>query len=348
MHRPFTFRVASVPMPWPNTLLVFLLMSAGVLTRAASLSAAEPVALPARSDWTLRGTAFEAGADGAWDVRLHGQISPCAVIKKDGRYFLYYIGADGARSTDGGPRHRALGVASSEDGLEFARHSENPVLTHLPHENEEEGIFSAGSAVGAEGRVVIHYGAIWARNATTESVRSNVALATAADPTDPADLTDRGDVLLWDDRDVWGWGDEIFPVGTLREGDTWHVYYIAKGNEGAWKLALASGPAPDELPRTRPVLESGAHVIGGCEPVRISEDRIALFIVRDFDRNRIEVRTAPVSAPHRLSEPRLTYRFPGYRHTTVLLDREVGTWFMYQRRAGDNRIVVRTAPIRKE
>jgi hypothetical protein len=267
------------------------------------------------------------------------------VLKIEGRFFLYYVGADGDRSTDQGPRYRALGLAVSDDGLSYTSDPGNPVLTYLPHRNEEEGIFSAGAALGTDGDVIVHYGAIWARDAVTESVHCNVALATGPGP---GQLKPAGDVLRWDDHAVWGWGDEISPVGTLFDGREWHVYYISKGHTGPWKLALASGPAPDRMIKTRPVINDGPFVIGGCNPVPISAERIALFIVRDFEENLIEVRSAPLIAPHDISDVVQTYRFPGYRHTAVLLDRDSDTWFMYQRETAGNHVVVRTAPARVE
>jgi len=304
-----------------------------------------PVAIPEQGDWTLQGIALEAGAAGAWDSRLYGQISPSAVVKKDGTWLLYYVGADGDRGSDGGPSNRALGVATSSDGIHFTKHDANPVLTHLPHGNEEEGVFSAGATVD-EGRVVLYYSAIWAANATTESVQGYVSLASSDDG---LQLEDHGPVVSWDDPSVWGYGDELFPLGVLRTADGWFVYYGAKGNEASWDLGGAWGGSTTQLPSTTSVLITG-DVIGGCDPVRISEDEVALFVVRDFQANRIEVRRAPYDNPAALGEPERSYSaFDGtYRHTTVMLDRETSTWFMYQSTDSEdsgNHVVVRTAPM---
>jgi len=104
------------------------------------------------------------------------------------------------------------------------------------------------------------------------------------------------------------------------------------------------------MPNTRAALIKG-QIIGGCDPIFISNDKIALFIVYEFDKNYIEIRTADVSLPERLSDPVETYRMfpPRYRHTTVYLDRDEKKWFMYQAtdRARDgNQIVARTAPMK--
>ena len=95
------------------------------------------VALPKESDWTDHGIVTEAGPTGSWDVRLSA-ISPCTVVKKNEIYFLYYIGADGDRATDGGPRHWALGEITSTDGIHFTNYSTNPIITQGSHNNEEE------------------------------------------------------------------------------------------------------------------------------------------------------------------------------------------------------------------
>lgn len=90
------------------------------------------------------------------------------VPPKDPTYFLYYIGADGNRSADGRPRHRALGVAISKDGIHFTKYPCNPIITHLPHSNEEEGVFSAAAMLDESGNVVLYYGAMDAGSPTSE------------------------------------------------------------------------------------------------------------------------------------------------------------------------------------
>ena len=303
------------------------------------------IQIPKQSDWTLQGTALTAGAPGSWDLRFHGQISPSSVIKKDGVYYLYYVGADGNRSTDGGPSHRSLGVATSTDGINFTKHPGNPVITHLPHNNQEEGIFSAGTALAANGDIILVYGAIWAANSTTESVQSHVALATSSDG---LNFTDHRYVLSWNDNNVWGYGDELFGVGTFYGNGNWHVYYIAKGSQGSWKLAIGTGPDLDNLTTTSGVITSGDFVIGGGDPVFLSEDKIALFNVRKSDKAYIEVRTADVSSPGQLSAPVRSYDTFPYAHATVFLDKESDTWFLYQatdRQEDGNKIIVSTAPM---
>ena len=305
------------------------------------------VVIPEQSDWSESEVVLESGSSGSWDARLYGQISPCTVVQTDGIFYLYYVGSCGDRGTDGGPKDRALGLATSTDGIHFEKCHGNPVITHQPAGNVEEGVFSAAATAGKDGGLLLYYGAIWAENASTEEVHCYVALAGS---NDGKGLEDYGYVLSWNDPSVWGYGDEIFPLGAYYANGRYNVYYGAKGRVGAWKLGVATGSRKDRVMHTRAVLTNG-QITGGCDPVFISEDRIALFIVYEFEKNYIEVRTADVKAPERLSDPVETYHMfpPHYRHTAVYLDRDRKKWFMYQAtdRAPDgNQIVARTAPMR--
>jgi len=296
-----------------------------------------------QSNWEEWGAVLTNGPVGSWDARLHGMISPCSVVKKDGMYYLYFIGADGDRSTDGGPRHRALGVATSSDGIHFTKYVGNPVLTYLPHDNEEEGVFSAGATLDENNNVVLYYGAMDAGTPTSTSVVSDVRVAVSNNGVDFADL---GEALSHADSSVWGYGDELFPVGTFRANGQWYVYYIAKGRDDVyWDLGLAWGSSKGSLSSSQAVLTGGSFIIGGGDPVWIGLDRIALFLVRDFDQPFVEARTASISSPGQLSELVEMYDFgSGWGSATLFLDRGANTWFMYQMEPGGNAIHVRTAP----
>lgn len=297
--------------------------------------------IPRQLEWKDRGVVLRAGPKGSWDVRLHGMISPCTVVKKNGTYFLYYIGADGDRSTDGGPRYRALGVATSPDGIDFTKYRRNPILTYFPHNNEEEGIYSAGATLDGSGNIVLYYGALDAGSSNSASVDSDVRLSVSANGLDFIDL---GDVLSHADRTVWGYGDELFPVGVFNIGRTWYLYYIAEGNDTKWDLGLAWGESPRELINTQAVLKDHVDIIGGGDPIRLDSDTIGLFVVRDFAKSFVEVNAASMNAPWILDSNILTYDFNGYRHSTVFLDSDAKTWFMYIREADGDQIRVFTAP----
>jgi hypothetical protein len=304
------------------------------------------ILIPKQSDWTDQGIAFTNGPTGSWDVRLGGMISPCTVVKKDGTYFLYYIGADGDRSTDGGPRHRALGVATSTDGINFAKYSGNPILTHLPHINEEEGIFSGGATIDNNGNISLYYGAMDAGSATSGSVDGDIRLAVSSDC---FNFTEIGDVVSHSDSSVWGYGDELFPMGTFQANGQWYVYYIAKGYDTHRDLGLAWGPSADDLPNTQAVLTgSDVKIMSGGDPKWVAPDKIALFMVRRASSTPyiVEIRTASSNLPGQLSAPVETYSFSNFgEDITFFLDKDTSTWFMYYLNGTEDAIRVKTAPV---
>lgn len=305
----------------------------------------QEVKIPQISEWEEVGIVLAKGSPGTWDARLTGMINPCVVIKKSGTYFLYYIGASGDRTTDGGPAFRALGVATSSDGIHYRKYDSNPILKHLPHNNQEEGIFSAASSLDENGQIALHYGALWASNPTTESVQASIALATSIDG---LNFRDRGHIVRWNDESVWGYGDELFPVGSYRVDRNWYVYYIAKGaKEPKWSLGLATGPAADNLPNSEAAVRQFNFFYSGGDPVLIGADKIALYIETLDPRHKIEIRTASLSAPAQLSNPIETYDYKStLKGQTVFLDTELGKWFMYYLSSDGANIRVKTAPVR--
>ncbi|MCX9085647.1 MAG: hypothetical protein OIN87_12710 [Candidatus Methanoperedens sp.] len=296
--------------------------------------------VPEQADWIDQGIVIGSGSNGAWDIRLGGMTSPSTVVKKNGTFFLYYIGADGNRSTDKGPRHRALGVATSTDGINFIKYARNPILNYLPHKNEEEGIFSAGATLDEQGNIVLYYAALDAGSTVSESVNSDVRLAVSSNGFDFKDL---GKVISHSDKKVWGYGDELFPIGAFNANGNYSVYYIAKGFNGIqWDLGIASGHGMKNLTITGPLLLSGSDVIGGGDPVYIENETIALFIVRGRNPNFVEVRTASINKTNNLSEPIVRYDNIT-THNTIFLDKEINTWFMYYYDPDKNSINVKTA-----
>ncbi len=330
------------------SLACLTLLPAPAATAASCKDKFQEVALPHANDWSHEQVVLAAGSEGSWDERLYGQISPCTVVKKNDTYFLYYVGADGNRTTDGGPANRALGVATSKDGIHFKKFEKNPILTHQPQNNQEEGVFSAGSILDDNGDILLYFGATLAGNAHTESVQCNVGLASSKDG---FHFKNRGYIFSWDDPRVWGHGDEISSIGAFKFGEKYSIYYLAVSARASWGLGVAQGNSPSDFNRFNKVQDEQRDIIGGCDPIRISNDSIALFVVKDFNSNIIEVMTAPVDHPEILNGPVRTYPMfrPNYRHTTVFLDREQKMWFMYQssdQPNNGNEIIVRTAPMK--
>jgi len=315
------------PLPSARLLTVGRLILSLFCTISVDAKAQMAVDIPIQSDWEDLGVVLQAGPPGSWDVRLEGAISPCAVVKKDGTYFLYYIGADGNRVlSDFGPRHRALGVATSADGINFTKYPGNPIITFLPHNNEEEGVFSCGATLVVSGSVVLYYGAMDAGTSTSTLVVSDGRLAIS---NNGLEFSDQGVVIPHDDPLVWNSGDELFPVGVFMAEGQWHVYYIGTGTEGNWKLGIASGSNLDNVSSFTREVNAGSLIIGGSDPVWVASRKIALFMNRGFPTLDIIVSTASSSSPNTLGPVEQIYDFPDCLHATTFFDDEANTWFMY-------------------
>jgi hypothetical protein len=330
---------------WP-LLVLGIVISAGFLLRPLLTRANQDCtyvpgppaegqyALPQQDDWVDYGPVLLSGPPGAWDDGLGAAPTMSAVVRQGDTTFLYYVGFDGLRSTDGWERHRAIGVATSADGIRFNKHADSPIITHLPNNNEEESAGGMSVIVDQDGKLTMYWAASNAGNATSQEVIVDVKLATSDDG---LAYTTQGDVLNHQDTRVWGYGDELFPVGIFFDGTNWNLYYIAKGLFGIhWDLGLAQGTAPDRLTQTGCVLRKGdgGNIYGGGSIVEIGPDTYALFLMRNNEsRNNtppyMEARTFSGRSPEQLSAPAATYNFPGFYEGSVVLDQQRRTWFMY-------------------
>lgn len=308
--------------------------------------------LPSQGDWQSQRLALSKGETGAWDQYLgdprrgvQGMASPCALLKKQGTYYLYYIGADGLRSSDDGMRHRSLGVATSQDGLHFVKHRENPILQFQPHGNEEEGIYSAAAFLTPTGEVVLYYQAMnsgWRRSA---SVVADVRVAVSADGLSFRDL---GEVLSHGDRRLWGFGDELFPLYGFHANETWHLYYLAKGKAAFWDLGLARGSTMGDLATTERVLDLPAEIRGGSGSPILDGESLLVPILRRHSAEKwdLQLRSGDSQVPNNLSVAEVTYAFPDLETAVLYLDRETRRWLLYYADSAATGIYVRTAALK--
>jgi len=306
------------------------------------------ISIPKATDWVDYGPIFEAGAEGAWDFNLNWLAS---VVKKKDTYYLYYVGSDGYRSDDGeAARHRAIGLATSTDGIRFTKYPGNPIMTHAPFNGEEEGANSAGVTLNTDGEFVMYYGAAFGAK---DQINADGRVAVSEDGftfTDLARVLDHRSPLVhrlvperfhgahefvqkvFHPSALHGHGDEIFPVATFEHNGTWHVYYMPNGGTAPRTLGLAWGPSIDNLPCSVKVLDGSWK-----QPVRtwgnvsqLGPDKIALFVQKLWWPDTfVEIHTAAPDAPHQLSEPVERYHIPDLKFGTVFLDSERKTWFMY-------------------
>ena len=297
------------------------------------------VRLPSQADWVDQGIILEAGADGDWDHYLWGGFA-FSVIKKDGTYYLYYQGSSDYRTEyDETVLWRAIGVATSRDGIHFSKHAENPVLTWFPQQYGEEGAVSSGVTLGQQGEIVMYYGANTQESRTT--VNADARIATSWDG---LKFTDLGVALDRKDKSVWGGGDELFPVDAIFDSEQWFVYYIPNGTPESGLLGVASGDQDNVLVQSSAVTSGGnpISVWGTAGHVRLDKETYAL-ILNNVRENRTEVRLVSLKTPHIVSEPMAIYQFDEVQQAVLLLDEENETWLMYYR-THENSYGVKLAP----
>lgn len=307
---------------------------------ATSLSAAgNTIEIPAQTDWTDHGWILNPGPNGSWDKYLNGMMT-ASVIKKNGVYYLYYGGACCYSTPLGSVTDRAIGVATSTDGINFTKHSGNPIITWQPKNGPEEGAASSAATVDPNGQIVLYYGANTEESSSTVNADSRLAVSGNG-----KSFADKGIVLNHNDNSVWGSGDELFPIIAFEDSGSWYQYYLPNGSPQGRTLGVAWGPARNNLTNSAAARDGKAiqawGVGGGA--VRIAAGTYALFI-NDVRDPKTEVRTVSTSSPATLSKPVEVYQWPDVAQFTVLLDTEVNTWFMYYRNAAQNRYGVKTAP----
>lgn len=301
------------------------------------------IAIPQQEDWIDHGKIIDSGSEGDWDLYLWGGFAN-SVVKKDGVYYLYYQGSNGYDEDEGTVTYRAIGVATSEDGISFSKYQNNPVLGWFPHNQLEEGAVSAGASLSTQGEVVLYYGAnTWISGS---QVNADVRLALS---TDGLKFGDAGKVLDHKDRSIWGWGDELFPIIGFADNGRWFVYYIPNGVPQTGLLGVAWGNEKDQLENSAAALSGGKFVPvwgpGGLANIGRGSHVLFTSNLRAPGGAVIEARSLSLEKPNILSEPVAVYRFEDASLATVYLDMERLTWFMYYRSADFNWYGVKTAPV---
>jgi hypothetical protein len=302
------------------------------------------IEVPKQNEWVDYGTIFEAGEEGEWDLYLWGGFTGTAV-KKDNTYFLYYQGSSGYRyEPDETVVWRAIGLATSKDGINFTKYEGNPVITWFPSGypdgNGEEGAKSGGVTLDSHGDFLLYYGANTATGPTT--VFSDGRLAKSDDG---YHFIDVGAPLEHTDRSIWGSGDELAPIATINDRGQWIVYYLPNGRGIGRKLGVAWGNEPDNLSKSAAVRNNFSTISawGMASAAKIGPKTYAIF-TNWVTEPKTEVRLMSLDAPHRLSNVVEEYNFDDFSQATVILDEERRTWFMYYRNGNADRYGVKLAP----
>jgi len=93
--------------------------------------------------WTRTGPLFDTGAPGSFDAKWC--VLPHVVRMRDDRWHLYYTGNAGRGS--GLSAFPGMGLATSDDGITWTRHGDQPVLERSHEHGDPDAIGVAGGSV---------------------------------------------------------------------------------------------------------------------------------------------------------------------------------------------------------
>lgn len=295
--------------------------------------------IPESEDWIDLGEILSAGLPGTWDHLHYGGFA-ASVVKRDGTILLYYQGADSYDEAFGTVANRAIGVATSTDGINFLKHAKNPVIRWRPNAWLEEGAVSSAPLLDASQAVWMYYGA----NSRIDdwNVSADARLAYSADGVTFADV---GLILGHSTSTLWGSGDELFPIAAIYEGGDVLLYYLPNGAGRRGKLGVARLEAGVRVVYSSEVKGPGSAPLsawGAASIVEVAPGWHVLFLNRD-NESCIEARLVELHRPDRVSAPLTEYCFGNMSKGTVFLDQQSDTWFLYYRSRDGRSYGVKTA-----
>jgi len=161
------------------------------------------------------------GANGTWD---DDEVWRPVVLKEGSGYKMWYVADDGSTPS-------RLGLATSSNGLAWAKYGGNPVLS--PGGGWEAGGLSGGSVISDSGQYKIWY------TGFNSSGVGRIGYATSPNGINWTKyggnpVLDVGVSGSWEDADV------MFP-SVLKQGNTYHMWY--EGNDGSGQSTHRIGHA---------------------------------------------------------------------------------------------------------
>jgi hypothetical protein len=278
--------------------------------------------VPNKGDWSPEVTALTPNSNSnAWDHILWGAASPSTMVKFNGTYFLYYIGAAGdTGDPEYNPVRRSLGVATSSNGINFTKYGSNPIITYTTTGGTapEEGIGGATAIVVGD-TIHMYYAAI--RSTGGQVVDLDIRYRKSIDG-----YNFTNDTLIYSSP-----GDEYSPLGVTYNGSVWSVYIKGPLTSGKGPISRLSGTSPVSLPNKTSVT-STTFGSGGNANYILNNVFAVHFDRREPTEDRFQVRIVNGASPDALSEPLFSYTFGIYGdHATpaTFKDDAIGKWFMY-------------------
>lgn len=279
--------------------------------------------VPNTSDWQTQGVAIREGEEGEWDRYLWGAFAN-SVIKKDGVYYLYYQGSRYYDDACDSVAERAIGVATSIDGINWTKHPDNPIITWSQAGSIEEGAVSSGVLID-NNTVYLYYGA---NTGTGCNVSGNGRLAISSDG---VNFTDQGQVINALSSTLWGRGDEVFPIGAYKYNNNWNVFYTPNGVSQSRRLGVISGISPTSFSSSSPV-NSGSIPAWGTVSV-VKNNQTGYAFVNDPGTNLpISVYSFSLNNPTSFILQN-SYVFTDCSRGSVLYEPEINKWLMLCRSA---------------
>ncbi len=284
-----------------------------------STPAPEPISIPALEDWDAGSMAFSQGAEGEWDHILWGGFAN-SLVKKGDTYYLYYQGSQFYDDTCESVAHRAIGVATSTDGIHWTKSPRNPVLTWTSQGSIEEGAVGSAVWVGADGRFYLYYGA---NTGTGCNIRANLRLAVSEDG---ESFEDVGEVLSANDQNVWGSGDEFHPVGAYSNENQWYLYYIPNGVSLARKLGVAIGGSPASFEQSTGLNDSSVPAWGPVSVVLSGAESVLVTNPEGVD-GPLNFYRFDAANPASV-QLQGSYNIPDCTQASVLYEHDTGRWMI--------------------
>lgn len=283
----------------------------------------DEVVIPEAADFTDQGVVLTPDA-GEWDARFPAG-APGTIVKKAGTYFLYYVGADGNRVGDDGPSNRCIGLATSTDGITWAKHASNPVISHAvlaANDLEEEGSWRIAAMLDTDGTILLYVGRQFDAPVLS-GYQIDIHLFTS---TDGVSFTDQGLIIAAPPGGATGSEDELGPLGAATDGTNYYLQYIAQVPDADWGFAASTAQAHDDFAYDDNVLTEPADQCRyGSNPIRISETEWISFVGTHTTKAILVYRT---SAPDVLGTLADTWSGLGEGNFAVFLDRDTNTWIV--------------------
>ena len=261
------------------------------------------------------------GDPAEYDEILWGGQAPASIIKFNGLFFMYYVGADGYDTPLDTPTNRALCLATSPDGVNWTKYASNPVVTYTTGGSVEEGV--GGAAVIVNGSTIhLYYSAI--RDTGGGLVDLDIRYRSSTD----------GYSFGSDQLILTVPGDEYNTQTVIHDGTDYHLYITGPMGGGKGVVRRYSGSSPTSLAFQEITLNEIIGTAKGIDPNTLitTDDVVMVLDYRDSARKRYQIRTVDKTVPSDFGQWLFQWTIGVWGDTgavTILYDDVNDVWFIY-------------------